>query len=142
MSPRITVLICDDEPAFRQLMKDLLALDPLFEVTGEACDGPQAVHRTLGLRPDVVLMDLNMPGFNGLEATRRIKEQVPEQRVIVVSSYEEEEFGAECRQAGASGYIQKETVVGRLRAAIRRVVGAASQTVHRKPVVGDLGLAS
>ena len=103
-SPR--VLIADDHPLFRDGLRGLL--DSVgIEVVGEAATGEEAVERAEALQPDVVLMDLNMPGTNGIEATRRIVDAMPRANVLVVTMYEDDESVFAALRAGARGYLLK-----------------------------------
>ncbi len=103
---RIRVLIADDHPVFRFGLRALLAGEPDIEIVGEATTGQEAVTLALQHRPDVVLMDLNMPGLNGMDATRRIRAQAPEVAVLVVTMFDDDSVFAAMR-AGARGYLLK-----------------------------------
>ncbi|MDP9371710.1 MAG: response regulator transcription factor, partial [Chloroflexota bacterium] len=105
MSP-IRVLIADDHPVFRFGLRALLASEPHTEVIGEATTGDEAIELAAALQPDVVLMDLNMPGPNGIEATRRIAQQCPQIGILVVTMFDDDSVFAAMR-AGARGYILK-----------------------------------
>lgn len=119
----IRVILADDHPIVRagisQVLKDL----PGVEVVGEASDGREAIQQVTLLRPDVVLMDISMPGLNGLEATERIIKALPEVRVIILSRHEEEQYFWRALRLGASGYLLKRAVIGELSAAVQRVAG-------------------
>jgi NarL family two-component system response regulator LiaR len=116
---KIEVLIADDHPVVRQGLRALLELEEDIEVVGEAQDGVEAVEKVEELVPDVVLMDLAMPRLEGVTATRRIKEISPKTRVLVLTSYAEDEqvFGA--MKAGATGYLLKDVEPQELIQAIR-----------------------
>ena len=105
MSP-IRVLIADDHPVFRFGLRALLAAEPHTEVIGEATTGDEAITLAVALQPDVVLMDLNMPGPNGVEATRRIAQQCPQIGILVATMFDDDSVFAAMR-AGARGYILK-----------------------------------
>ena len=107
MNKRCTVLICDDHAELRALLKDVLKRSPHIQIIGEAGNGKEAVDKALSLRPHVVLMDLNMPELDGLEATRRIRKASRRIRVLVMSAIGGEELVAPCLDAGASGYFVK-----------------------------------
>ena len=107
MRRRCRVLICDDHAEFRDLVKLVLRREPNIDIVGEAGDGRAAVDKAQRLRPDVVLMDLNMPEFDGLEATRRIKKASKRVKVLIVSAFGGEDLVSPCLNAGASGYFQK-----------------------------------
>ncbi|RME80411.1 MAG: DNA-binding response regulator [Caldilineae bacterium] len=102
----IRLLIADDHPVFRFGLRALLQGEPGMEVVGEATTGREAVDMALALRPDVVLMDLNMPEFNGIEATRRIRSDAPEIAVLVITMFDDDTVFAAMR-AGARGYLLK-----------------------------------
>ena len=118
---KLRVLIVDDHGIVRAGIKSLLDVQSDIEVVGEAAGGEEAIEKALALRPDLVLMDVAMPGMNGIEATRRIKEELPETSVLVLSMHDDEEFFFPVLRAGASGYILKEAEPQELLYAIRTV---------------------
>jgi DNA-binding NarL/FixJ family response regulator len=101
------VLIADDHALFRYGMRAMLQSDPQFEVVGEVGTGEEAVELSAELKPDVILMDIQMPGLNGLEATRRIKRNEPGIGVVVVTMFEEDDSVFAAMRAGARGYVLK-----------------------------------
>ncbi|MCL4805760.1 MAG: response regulator transcription factor [Anaerolineae bacterium] len=103
----IRVLICDDHDAFRQGLHVMLATEPTVLVVGEAADGQQAVAQAAELQPDVILMDLQMPRLNGLEATRRIVAAAPHMHILVLTMSDDTATVFHALQAGALGYILK-----------------------------------
>ncbi len=117
----IRVLIADDHSILREGMRLILSADPAFTVVGEATNGEDAVARAQELMPDVVLMDVHMPGMNGIEATRRIHATLPQVRVMIltVSDKDEDLFGA--IRAGAKGYLLKNSEASQVLDAIRRL---------------------
>jgi two-component system, NarL family, response regulator NreC len=115
------VLICDDHTLFREGIKAILRGDPCVEVVGEASDGRLAVECALELRPDIVLMDVSMPGMVGYEAIRRILKTDDKIKILVLTMYEEEEIIGLCLNAGASGYILKDAPAAQLVEAIHTV---------------------
>jgi len=117
----IKVLIADDHTILRQGIKALLDNQAGIEVIGEAKDGREALTLIEDLLPDVILMDIAMPGLNGLEATRRIKKKFPKIKVLVLTMYTNEEYVFQILQAGANGYLVKETAFQDLISAIRAV---------------------
>jgi DNA-binding NarL/FixJ family response regulator len=117
----ISVFIVDDHHLVREGLAALLQQEADIEVVGEAADGKEAVEGVLRLKPAVVLMDISMPGMDGIEATRRILEQDPAGRVLVLSQYEHEEYVRRVVQVGAAGYILKSSVAEELRRAVRAV---------------------
>jgi DNA-binding NarL/FixJ family response regulator len=114
------VLLVDDDPAFAELIKSVLARDGI-ELLAQAFDGAEGVELAVRLEPDLVLMDIRMPGVDGLEATRRIVEAIPRARVLVVSSSKDREDMARARQAGAIGYLPKDRLTAELRDWIERL---------------------
>ncbi len=117
---KLRVLIADDHPVFRYGLRALIAADPGMELVGEATDGEEAVALVSTLQPDVVLMDLNMPGMNGIEATRRITPASPSVGVLVVTMLDDESVFAAVR-AGARGYLLKGAEAAETLRAIRAV---------------------
>jgi two-component system, NarL family, response regulator NreC len=118
---KIRVLICDDHALFREGVKTILAAHPEFEVAGEAEDGREAVERAIRLNPDVVLMDISMPVLKGFDATRRITKALPATKVLILTVYDDEDLVARCLDAGASGYILKDSPPAQLTYAIQEV---------------------
>jgi two-component system response regulator NreC len=121
MSGRIRVFICEDHALFREGVRAILGAQPGLEVVGEASNGRDALQRVRQLRPDVVLMDLELPELSGLEATRRVVESGVGARVLVLTLYDEEEIVARCLEAGAAGYVLKDGASAELLAAIEAV---------------------
>ena len=118
---KIRILITDDHAMFRQGVRTLLAAEPDLEIAGEARDAAEAVSLSRQSRPDVVLMDIGMTGMSSFEATRVIRKERPETRVVFLSMYDDDEYLAECVSIGASGYILKESPAEQLLTAIREV---------------------
>ena len=118
---KLRVLIVDDHGIVRAGIRSLLEGQPDMEVAGEAAGGEEALQKAKELKPDLVLMDIAMPGMNGIEATKRIKEEQPETNVLVLSMHDDEEFFFPVLRAGASGYILKEAEPQELLYAIRTV---------------------
>jgi DNA-binding NarL/FixJ family response regulator len=116
---KITVLLVDDHTVVRQGLKALLQAEGDVEIVGEAETGRQAVQLAKKLLPDVVVMDIAMPVLNGLEATRQIVKEVPGAKVLVLSSYNDDEFVQQLTEAGAAGYLIKQTAANDLLKAIR-----------------------
>ena len=106
---KIRVLVCDDHQLFREGVKAILNAQPTLEVVGEASDGKEAVDVALKLNPDVVLMDISMPVLRGFEATRRLKRARPFIKVLILTVYGDEDLVTRCLDAGAAGYILKDT---------------------------------
>ena len=118
---RIKVLVVDDHTVLRQALRLLLEQHPQIEVVGEAANGREAVDVAERTRPDVVLMDMVMPGLNGLEATRQLHKRVPHSRVLILTGYVEDEQVLAALRAGASGYVVKRSDVSELILAIQAV---------------------
>ncbi len=116
----LRILIADDHPVFRYGLRALLAAEVGMELVGEATDGEEAVARAVELEPDVVLMDLNMPGTNGIEATRRITHASPRVGVLVVTMLDDDSVFA-AMKAGARGYLVKGAEADETLRAIRAV---------------------
>jgi DNA-binding NarL/FixJ family response regulator len=117
----LRILVAEDHPLFRKGMISLLSSVPDFEVVGEAATGEEAVTRTAELQPDVVLMDLQMPEVNGIEATRRILQESPSVRVLVVTLFEDDDSVFMALRAGARGYVLKDSDEEEMVMAIRAV---------------------
>ena len=118
---KIKVLVADDHTILRQGIKSLLANEEEIEVIGEAKNGREALAIIEETLPDVILMDIAMPGLNGLEATRRIKKKFPRMKVLVLTMYTNEEYIFQILNAGANGYLVKETAFQDLISAIKAV---------------------
>jgi len=116
---KLRLLLVDDQAMFREGLRLVLSQQADFEVVGEAGDGVEAVESTLRLAPDVVLMDLRMPVLGGAEATRRLKAQAPDVRVIVLTTFEEDEEVFSALRAGAAGFLLKDASSEKLGEAIR-----------------------
>jgi two-component system response regulator DegU len=133
----IRVVIVDDHPFFREGLRNVLAGEKGLQVVGEASDGEEAVEQAVSLRPGVMLMDVNLPRLNGLEATRQIKETCPEVNIVVLTAYDDEEQVYHAVRFGASAYHAKDVDPRRLVKTIREVcngryvVGGASLTENQ-----------
>ncbi|MFJ2502722.1 response regulator [Microbacterium sp. AGC62] len=117
----IRLLIADDQALVRGALGALLDLEPDLTVIGMASDGAEALRLAEELRPDVCLMDIQMPGMDGVEATRRIREASPETRILVVTTFARPGYLRSALDAGASGFIVKDTPAEQLAEAVRRV---------------------
>jgi DNA-binding NarL/FixJ family response regulator len=138
MPPRSTpirVLLVDDHAMVRRGMRDFLSLHDDLEIVGEAGDGAAAIERAAALRPDVVVMDLLMPGVDGIDATARIKAADPEIEIVAITSFVEEARIVAALEAGASGFLLKDAEADELAAAIR---AAAAGEVHLDPAVAGI----
>ncbi len=116
---KITVLLADDHTIVRQGFRALLEAEPDIAVVGEAENGRQAIGQARKLQPDVVVMDIAMPLLNGLEATRQIAKEAPSTKVLILSSYSDDEYVNQLTEAGAVGYLLKQTAASDLIKAIR-----------------------
>src|SRR5206468_3190956 len=116
---KITVLLADDHIVVRQGLKALLAAEEGIEIVGEADNGREAVVMTKKFLPDVVVMDIAMPVLNGLEATRQITRALPSTKVLILSSYSDDEYVQQLTEAGAAGYLVKQSAANDLIKAIR-----------------------
>jgi DNA-binding NarL/FixJ family response regulator len=117
----IKILIADDHAVLRSGLRLLLNAQPDFEVVGEASTGEETVERAMSLQPDVLLLDIAMPDLNGLEAARRIRQQAPDLRIIVLTMYDDEAYLRQFLEMGAAGYVLKKAADTELAAAIRAV---------------------
>lgn len=128
----IRVLICDDQWIVCEGLEAILAAEPDIEVVGVAHDGAEAVERVALTSPDVVLMDLRMPVMNGIHATREIIRRHPQMKVLVLTTYDADEWVLDAIRSGAAGYLLKGSPREALVAAIR---GAAAGATHIDPAV-------
>jgi len=135
------IMICDDQAIVRDGLAMLMKLEPDVQVTGIAEDGASIVEMVGKDRPDLVLMDLKMPILNGVEATRKIKTQYPEVKVLVLTTYDDDEWVFDAVQAGASGYLLKDTPREEL---IKAIKGTIMGKTYLDPVIAGkiLGQAS
>jgi DNA-binding NarL/FixJ family response regulator len=120
MSP-VRVLVVDDQRLIRDGIASLLAIQDGVEVVGTAADGHQAIEQALALRPDVVLMDVRMPGMDGVTATGQIRQQLPTCHVLMLTTFDDEEYAVQALRAGASGYLLKDVPAPELAQAVRLV---------------------
>ncbi|OGO71185.1 MAG: DNA-binding response regulator [Chloroflexi bacterium RBG_19FT_COMBO_62_14] len=121
MSDKIRILIADDHTIFRSGLNLLLSSEVDLEVVGEAKDGMAAVEMAASLHPDVVLMDVGMPGLNGLDATRQIRARLPEVNILVLTMHRSDEYFFQMLEAGAAGYLLKGAETNELINAVRAV---------------------
>ncbi|MHB1419238.1 MAG: response regulator [Bacillota bacterium] len=129
------LLVVDDHPLIREGLCKILNLEPEFQIVGEATNGEEAVRLAFEALPDVILMDINLPVKNGIDACREITDALPQIRVIVLTVYDDERYVSEVFKAGASGYLLKDVEPDRLIEAIKTVAGGGSfihPTIARK----------
>jgi len=118
---RIRILVADDHPIVRQGIRSLLALYGDLEIVGEAATGPEVLKQVTQLYPDIVLLDVRMAGTNGVEIARQLRRQHPDLRIIILTTYDDEEYLFGALQVGAQGYLLKDVSLDTLPAAIRAV---------------------
>lgn len=123
---KIRVLLADDHTLFRQGIKTLISAESDMEVVAEAPNGGQALEKAKENRPDLVLMDIGMPGLSSFEATRQIKKDRPETKVLFLTMYDDEDYLVEGMEVGASGYVLKDSPAQQLVAAMRDVMRGGS----------------
>jgi DNA-binding NarL/FixJ family response regulator len=131
----IRVLLVDDHAMVRRGMRQFLELHDDIAIVGEAADGAEALDQAAALRPDIVVMDLTMPGIDGIEATARIRAELPDVQVIALTSFVEEARVVAALEAGAAGFLLKDAEADELAAAIR---AAAAGEVHLDPAVAGI----
>ncbi|MEW6401453.1 MAG: response regulator transcription factor [Chloroflexota bacterium] len=120
------ILLCDDQAVIRDGLEMLLSLEKDIQVIATAQDGAEAVELAAQKQPDLVLMDLKMPGTNGIEATRQIRAKFPNIKVLVLTTYDDDEWVFDAIRAGASGYLLKDTPREKIIEAIRGTVSGKS----------------
>lgn len=138
MNGKIRILLADDHVMLRQGTMALLQREEDIEVIGQASDGRQAVDLAHDLQPDIVIMDIRMPQLSGVEATRQIRESLPEVQVLVLTAHDDDQYIFSLLEAGASGYLLKTAPVSELAKAIRQVQSGESPlspSIARKIVV-------
>jgi DNA-binding NarL/FixJ family response regulator len=122
----IRVFLTDDHTLFRHGVKSLIAAEPGLEAIGEASSASEALPKISQLRPDIVLMDISMPGLSSFDATRQIRRERPETKVLFLTMYDDEDYLAECVEAGASGYVLKDCPAEQLLTAVREIHNGGS----------------
>jgi DNA-binding NarL/FixJ family response regulator len=122
----IRIVLCDDQPIVTEGLQVILGSMSGLQIVGTAHDGAEAVTLAEQLQPDLVLMDLRMPVLNGIQATRQIRERTPQTKVLVLTTYDEDEWVFDAIRAGADGYLLKDTPREQLIAAIRGTVAGAT----------------
>jgi DNA-binding NarL/FixJ family response regulator len=122
----IKVLVADDQPLARNGLQAMLGAQDDLEIVGEAADGAEAVEEALRLRPDVVVMDIRMPNVDGIEATRRLQQHAGAPKVLVLTTFDLDEYVYEALRAGAGGFLLKDAPPGQLAEAVRTVAAGES----------------
>ncbi len=133
---RIRLILADDHAMVRTGTRELLEQQPDFDIVGEAADGVEAVDLAHRLQPDVAVMDVRMPRMSGVEATRRIKSECPDVKVLILTAHDDDEYVFALLQAGASGYLMKTADIEELVKAIRTV--AAGQSMLAPSIAGKV----
>lgn len=121
------VLVVDDQRLIRDGIASLLGIQPGIEVVGTAADGEEAVEQALRLEPDVVLMDVRMPGVDGVEATAILRDRLPGAKVVMLTTFDDEEYVVQALRAGAGGYLLKDLPAADLAAAVRLAHAGVAQ---------------
>ncbi|WP_028571785.1 response regulator [Desulfonatronum lacustre] len=139
MTPKKTVLIVDDHPLYREGLKAIIVRSPSFEVAGEAGDAEQGLQRAKALRPDLALVDISLPGGNGIDLVRSLRNVLPETRILVISMHSRMDYISEAFQAGALGYVVKESAAEGLLKALEVVANGdffLDSSVSREVIQG------
>ena len=119
----LTIVVADDDPQYREIVRYLLAAaSDTVTIVGEAADGDEALALVLRMRPDIVITDLVMPRLNGIELTRRIREEGPQTRVVLMSSYTEDAYRLMASDSGADVLVSKQVITTMLLPAIRDLI--------------------
>lgn len=142
MEKKNRILLAEDHTILREGLRAILSAESDLEVVGEATDGREAIRRAEELKPDVVILDLSMPRMNGLEALREVKRAAPETRILILTVHKTEEYVFAALEAGADGYVLKESTSAELLLAVRSTMAGErylSPAVATKVVAGFLG---
>ena len=126
MTEQIRILLVDDQRLMREGLRILLELEPDLEIAGEATNGQEALDTYAEIEPDVVLMDVRMPGMDGVEATWRLRERWPSARVVILTTFDDDEYVFEGLRAGARGYLLKDVSGHDLAEAVRTVAAGGA----------------
>jgi DNA-binding NarL/FixJ family response regulator len=121
MKPEVTVLIVDDHPLLRHGLRDVIGKNPLFKIVGEAPDGEEALRQIVGLKPQIVILDIDMPRLNGLETIKAIRELPFPVKVIILTMYKEEDMFNAAMDLGAKAYVLKENTANDIVVALEKV---------------------
>jgi two-component system response regulator NreC len=123
---KIRIFLTDDHTLFRQGIKILIGSEPDMEIVGEASNAVDAIAQAAEVKPDILLMDIGMPGVSSFEATRQIRKNRPETRVLFLTMYDDEDYLVECMESGAAGYVLKDSPAAQLLGAIRELHAGGS----------------
>ena len=134
----VKILLVDDHPLFRKGLRLLLEEQADFEIVGEAENGREAIDRVQTLLPDVVIMDIAMPGFNGIDATREIVSEKPSIKVVALSMHSGKRFVEDMLQAGAAGYILKKSVPEDI---VNGIQAVSAGEIFLSPTITDIVVA-
>ena len=118
---KITLLLVDDHPLVREGLRSYLAQEKAFEIVGEAVDGAEALRTAKDLLPQIILLDINMPGMNGLETARLLKKTVPKSKILILTMHDTKEYVSRMISTGVQGYVLKDSSPSELIAAIETV---------------------
>ncbi|HYU78275.1 MAG TPA: response regulator transcription factor [Vicinamibacterales bacterium] len=129
---KVRLLLVDDHAVVREGLRALLASDPRFEIVGEATDGESAIAQANALRPDIVVMDVSLPGVNGVQATRQLRGQLPDTRVVALTVHEEGGYLRSLLDAGAAGYVLKRSAASEL---VRALYAVADGGTYLDPAM-------
>jgi len=141
------VLVVDDHTVIRRGIQNILRAWPEWEISGEACSGEEAIELTKALQPDIVLMDISMPGMGGLEATKLIRKICPQAKILLLTLHDSPEWAETSLRAGARGYVLKSDSEGELLKALTVVAGngvyaSPSLDANRvKKIIGEMNMA-
>lgn len=126
----VRVLVVDDQRLVREGIASLLGIQPGIEVVGTAADGREAVEQVLALTPDVTLMDVRMPGMDGVEAAAVLASRAPACRIVMLTTFDDEEYVVQALRAGAAGYLLKDLPAAKLAEAVRLAHAGVTQLDH------------
>lgn len=121
MNRKVSIILVDDHPVVREGIRSYISRSAHLDVVGEAANGTEAIQLAKRLKPQIILMDINMPGMNGLDATALLRDQVPASKILILTVHDSREYVQEIARAGAHGYVLKDAPPGQLLEAIERL---------------------